>query len=336
MPATRSGRAAARFSATAPPNECPTTTTGPAASASSSAASAATLASIVHGASQDDRPWPSRSGATMRELGQVPVGQCLPARRPCPVSPWMARIPGGPGRAVSGRRAAASGHARRCCQALRAEADLSDPRGVIRPCPRHAPRPVARRADRARSARHRAAARRSGHGQDRSCSIETAAARIAAGCRSGIRSAADGFGAARRAGQGRGHRRAAGRHHGSRAAVREPLVRTVHSYAFAVLRLGRPAQRGSAAAADHQRRAGRHHPRAARRRPRGRRRRVGRLARHAAAGAAAPSGSPPSCATCWPAAPSAGWIRLSCNASAGGPAARSGWPRAGSPRSTSR
>jgi superfamily I DNA/RNA helicase len=43
----------------------------------------------------------------------------------------------------------------------------------------------------------------------------------------------------------------------ARAAVREPLVRTVHSYA------GRRACRRCAPAAGHQRRAGRHHPRAA-------------------------------------------------------------------------
>nr|CRL68349.1 hypothetical protein CPGR_00842 [Mycolicibacterium malmesburyense] len=57
---TRSGRAAARFSATAPPKEWPTTTAGP----SSSSASAATFASIDHGAAHDERPCPMRSGAT--------------------------------------------------------------------------------------------------------------------------------------------------------------------------------------------------------------------------------------------------------------------------------
>ena len=50
------GRAAARFNATAAPNEWATTTTGRPPSASRSAASAPTFASIVHGASHDERP----------------------------------------------------------------------------------------------------------------------------------------------------------------------------------------------------------------------------------------------------------------------------------------
>ncbi len=66
--------------------------------------------------------------------------------------------------------------------------------------------------------------------------IETAAAHIAAGSRSGIGSAADGFGPAGRAGPRRHHVGAAGRR-AAAPVVREPLVRTVHSYAFAVLRL---------------------------------------------------------------------------------------------------
>ena len=89
--ATRSGRAAASFSATAQPNECPTTTTGRVVSPASNSASAATLESIVHGASHDDRPWPSRSGATTAKSGRCSVASVC-QRRPCPVSPWTARI----------------------------------------------------------------------------------------------------------------------------------------------------------------------------------------------------------------------------------------------------
>ena len=54
--ATRSGRATASLSATAQPNECPTTTTGRLVWPASNSASAATLASNVHGASHDDLP----------------------------------------------------------------------------------------------------------------------------------------------------------------------------------------------------------------------------------------------------------------------------------------
>ncbi len=51
---------------------------------------------------------------------------------------------------------------------------------------------------------------------------------------------------------------------GGLAVVREPLVRSVHSYAFGVLR--NAAARGrSTAAAGHRRRAGRCHPRTPRR-----------------------------------------------------------------------
>ena len=60
-----------------------------------------------------------------------------------------------------------------------------------------------------------------------------------------------------------------------RAVVREPVVRSVHSYAFAVLRkaAARPVIHP---AAGHPCRAGRHHPRAARRRSRGTARSTGR------------------------------------------------------------
>ena len=68
--------------------------TGRRASASSSAASAATLASMVHGAAHDDRPWPSRSGAATATSGRCCVAS-VSQRWPCPVSPWIARTRAG-------------------------------------------------------------------------------------------------------------------------------------------------------------------------------------------------------------------------------------------------
>ena len=69
-------------------------------SASSRSASAATLASSVHGAAHDDRPCPSRSGASEREVRQMLRRQRLP---PLAVSgqPVDGQNLGGPVRAVA-------------------------------------------------------------------------------------------------------------------------------------------------------------------------------------------------------------------------------------------
>jgi len=133
---TRSGRAAARFSATAPPNECPTTTTGP---ASSRPASAPIFASMLHGAAQDDRPCPIRSGAADRDFGQMP-------RRERPPALAM------PGQAVNGQdlgwaRRSVTMHMQQVGHGLNAArrrqqattAVCRTPRGVMRSCPRHKP-----------------------------------------------------------------------------------------------------------------------------------------------------------------------------------------------------
>ena len=89
-----------QLSAIAPPNECPTTSTGPSASFSTRVASAATLASMVHGADHDDRPCPSRSGAATAISGRCSVRQ----RPPAPAvagQPVDGEDPSRPGRAVA-------------------------------------------------------------------------------------------------------------------------------------------------------------------------------------------------------------------------------------------
>ena len=60
---------------------------------SSRPASAATLASMVHGADHDDRPWPIRSGAATAASGRCSSASVC-QRRPWPVNPWIARTRG--------------------------------------------------------------------------------------------------------------------------------------------------------------------------------------------------------------------------------------------------
>ena len=120
-----------------------------------------------------------------------------------------------------------------------------------------------------------------------------------------------------------------------RRVIREPLVRSVHSYAFAVLRqaaarAGDPPPRLVTGAEQdgiiRELLAGdlADGPQSASGWPR------------TCARRSAPPGSPPNSGTCWPAAPSGEWIRCGCSASADCPGARNGLPRAASPSSTSR
>ena len=166
--ATRSGRAAARLSATAPPNECPTTTTGPSASASSSAGK--------RGDVGVDRPRrrPRRPAVADqvrcrdRKLGQMPRRQRLPA----PAVPGQAvdgQDPGGPGGSVTV-------HVQRIGHGVDAASrPMHFPGRPLRATcrtpvvscrhVRTAHRPVARQPHRTRSARRRPGARRAGYGQ---------------------------------------------------------------------------------------------------------------------------------------------------------------------------
>ena len=121
-----------------------------------------------------------------------------------------------------------------------------------------------------------------------------------------------------------------------RAAVREPLVRTVHSYAYAVLR--RAAERAGDApprlvtsaeqdAIIRELLAGdlEDGPHAASAWPAA-----------SAARPAAPPASPPSCETCWRAAPNAVWTRRNWSDWAVGAGGRNGPPPVNSRGSTSR
>ena len=228
--ATRSGRAAARFSATAPPNECPTTTTGPSASASSRSASAPTLASMR------PRRRPRRPAVSDqvrcddREVGQVPRRQRLPA----PAVPGQAvdgQDLGRPGRSVAMHMQqighgldAASSRQRPLVGPPWCHAFMSAPHTELTPTALTEPgmRGVVRVLGGA------------GTGKS-SLLIQTAAAHIAAG--SDPESVLLLTGSARLGSQARAAITSALLSAGSRAVVREPLVRTVHSYAFAVLRL---------------------------------------------------------------------------------------------------
>ncbi len=112
---------------------------------------------------------------------------------------------------------------------------------------------------------------------------------------------------------------------GARGAVREPLVRTVHSYAFAVLRLaaqrnGDPPPRLITSAEQdgiiRELLAGDLEDGA------------DALAAGAASGAGDGRRSPPNCVICWRGAPNAAWTRWRCSGSAGCPA-RPEWVAAG-------
>ena len=132
------GRAAARLSATAPPNECPTTTTGPSASASSRPASAADVG--VDGPRRRPRR-PAVTEQVRRDDRELRAGAASPA------SPSAGRVRSGRGSPGSGAaRAGRSGstcstivHGCRCCQPAATTADLSDPRGVMSSCPHRTP-----------------------------------------------------------------------------------------------------------------------------------------------------------------------------------------------------
>ncbi len=254
---TRSGRDAARVNATAPPNECPTTTAG----ASSSSASAATLASIVHGAAHDERPWPEQVRCGDREFGQMPRGQRLPPL-PVPGEPVNGQDLGAPRRAepvkvqvFAHASDAASQSARPNVGPPWCHSGMSAPHIDLTPTALTEPglRGVVRLIG--------------GAGTGKSTLlIQAAAAHIAAGT--------DPESVLLLTGSARLGTRGAGRHHvgtsGSGYARGRPRTPGAHG---ALVRIrgvasGRAAQGRSAAAADHQRRAGRHHPRTARRRPR--------------------------------------------------------------------
>ena len=278
-----------------------------------------------------------------RELGQMLRRQRLPALT-VPGQPVDGQDLGGRGRAVAvhmqdighavdvrGMRMACVRRPDSGCVHLRLP-DLSDPRGVMPTCPHHTPPPAAHSMPAGARGMVRVLG---GPGTGKTTLlVQTAAAHIAAGGRSGIGSAADRFGAAGHPGARRDHRRA--------VALRPPRrgARTAGAHR-ALLRVrgaasGRAAQRRPAAAAHHQRRAGRHHPRTARRRPRGRRNAPRSPGRRSCGRRFPPSASPPNCAICWPAAPNAAWTPSRCSASAGCPAVPNGWPPASSRRPTSR
>ena len=198
--------------------------------ASSSAASDATLASIVHGAAQDERPWPSRSGAATANSVKCRVARRLP---PLPV----------PGEPVDGqdlyrsRRAVAvrTDRSRHRCYGLRAHVarwrshDLRHAaarrRSALTGCGlvgppwchfahvRTAHRSDTDSAHPTRNARRGASDRWSGHRQEHAADPGRFRAHRRRD-RSGIGSAADGFGAARHAG--------ARRHHVGTARSRHP------------------------------------------------------------------------------------------------------------------
>ena len=58
-----------------------------------------TLASMVHGAAQDDRPWPEQVGRERSRTRAGAASASVSQRWPWPVSPWMRQDLGGPRRA---------------------------------------------------------------------------------------------------------------------------------------------------------------------------------------------------------------------------------------------
>ena len=160
---------------------------------------------MVHGAAHDDRPWPSRSGASDRDVGQVLVGQRLPAPavagqpvdgqdlRRCPAGRSGARA--GVGHGVDAARPPAlSG---RLVGPPWCHADMSAPHIAD---PTRAPRWTVR-------ARLRGVVRvlgGAGHRQDQPARRHRGRAHRGRR-RPGIGAAADGFGPARRAGPRRDH-----------------------------------------------------------------------------------------------------------------------------------
>ncbi len=211
---------------------------------------------------------------------------------------------------------------------------LSDPRDVMPTCPHRTSRRRSTALTEPGIARRGARPRWPGHRQDPRADRHRRRAHRRRR-RPGIRSAADGFGAARHAGPRRASRRPC-----CAAGSRAVGARTAGPHGALVRLRGaaarRAAQRRSAAAADHQRRAGRHHPRAARRRPRGRGQGRRRMAPPAAARAEHRRVRHRAARPVGPLHRARRGSRLRCNASAGCRAARSGWPRASSPSSTSR
>ena len=328
--ATRSGRATASFSATAPAEGMPDHHDGAARLPASKSAERGDVGV------QSPRRFPRRPAVTQqirredREAGQV-----LRRQRPPPLTVSGQPVHGQNLRRLLGAEAV---HIEECVLLATASMLPGTVAGTCRTlvvsCPhvRTAPRAHVDSVDRTRRSRCVRVLGGPGTGKTHAL-IESRRRAYRRRRRSGIRSAADGFGAARHAGAG--PITSALLQAGCRAVVREPLVRTVHSYAFAVLRLAaqrngdppprlittaeqdgiirellagdledgdKAAGRGRAAAAGAEHRRVRH--RAAR--P------VGPLHRTRRR------------------------IPLRCNASAGSPAVRSGSPPASSPSSTSR
>ena len=198
--ATRSGRATASFSATAPPNECPTTTHGACGLADEQ------LGECGDVGVQCPRRLPRRPavaeqvGCEDREVGQVLGGQRLP---PQAVSGQamhgqdLRRLLGAVAMHIEvlghGLDAASSG-----------KEGLSDPRGVMLTCPHRTSRSISTALTEPGIRGVVRVLGGPGTGKTRAL-IETAAAHHRRRRRPGIRSAADGFGTARHAGARRDH-----------------------------------------------------------------------------------------------------------------------------------
>ena len=220
------------------------------------------------------RRWRRWSTAPTRVTGRDRSGRVRPPRRRADVRP-PASASAGRGRSIRGSpepewdRADRSG-AREVGRAICRTPVLSCPHGPShagrrfgRPPDRRGSHLGCRRRDgsRPQAARCRSRARRSRH-RSASLLIDAAAMRIGAGAdpKSVLLLTGSGRLGARTRGALTATLLSARTEAPCRAAVREPLVRSVHAYAFAVLRLAAQPSGRSAATPDHRGRAGRRHP----------------------------------------------------------------------------